>query len=1154
LDASSATPPVLTSRVYEDGEVLPDGTLVDLVCIEFFTTNGDIDQFPAGVFWPPRNINPLGAFVVFTSITPFPVPVMPGAWTIMRRMTGVYSLLLTLPRTSLTGDPVFADVMQTWEKSPYLALCEILHHPPTAVAGNPRSLPVDYTRGGILTEDLVLDGSKSSSVDGDPLRYTWGFSYYPSSGAALPWNTASFAQETVLALPAGTQVPESALGNYLFSLNVTDADTGLAAGAIVEYSLVRLNHAPVAVVSLQVHFLAAGYTLREDMTLDGSRSYDPDGDQLSFSWSKEPGGTWPFTFGSANAVETLRAAGETVPPECVGSHGFLLTVRDPAGAVGSAIATQDIDIIKPELRFSADTPGFATMAQVLAGVTLFVVSQAPDDPNLVQPDSYELHILDQSGSPITTRPVSDSEIANGIVWDGTLRPDYALRLGTYGFQVVSLTQGLPLSATEVHELTVVTVNVAVTGLTETATGWQGPGAGGVTAATVAFPVKADGPLMPELTVNVELLGIVPDDNDQLSWDVRLEITYAHDGDSDVVAIPAQGWHSLAAGETTWSVTPDVFCGGNVKAYAQAVSGDVTLTGESTDAPDILGENPAKAQARAALGPLEVQLAAYEASQFTQFGGGPPSIFQTFLATPLLAGGRCGIGGIQNATLEQQWNWEANVTALSQLAAAARADALTYQAEVRDATLAGAILHGTPVAPEFTPEELDLETWARMQGLNTGYYRYDDTAYVWVRQPAGQSDDLDRALAYAERLGHLRAAVHAGSVPVHWDDQAGGAPPGAQAAPADQILDLCGSGQPLSDVIAAVVAILAPLGWWELWDTLDSLARPVPGAQVSVLNGIADTAAASPGLDARVCTALDIVVLRQGGFVIGEADLPLLLRIAEGLWTVPATQRLLLLEWLGLRGLAAEGIVAGGDAAAAPVAAVADGLFAPVPVFPFPFGDWKLPGKMPAAYYIGSQAHLAIGLEYEALHSSPAETVFLDMPVAEIVEVLARGLPVSPEKIEGALARARPDIIEWSNVHEIETIGDLFGYEIKPEGSADLAAKEWTWYQNAFNEASLQLLEGPSTLPGTAGLVAMPNGWAEYVSPAPGVIVYKYLRASTVAIKARDEERKRADTSVYAYQQGLEARGWGPIVAVVGALILIALSRMQGAAIEVEGLI
>jgi hypothetical protein len=72
-----------------------------------------------------------------------------------------------------------------------------------------------------------------------------------------------------------------------------------------------------------------------------------------------------------------------------------------------------------------------------------------------------------------------------------------------------------------------------------------------------------------------------------------------------------------------------------------------------------------------------------------------------------------------------------------------------------------------------------------------------------------------------------------------------------------------------------------------------------------------------------------------------------------------------------------------DGAVASVQSTA--LGAPPPVNP---GPWSPPGDQPIPFYIGNEAHNAIGREYEAAH--PTDVVFLNnTPMATIIRSLAR---------------------------------------------------------------------------------------------------------------------------------------------------------------------
>lgn len=106
------------------------------------------------------------------------------------------------------------------------------------------------------------------------------------------------------------------------TLRITVSDGFATASDEVTY-LVRDNEAPIAEAGAAVA-LAIGATV----TLDGSASYDPDGDNLQFLWSvlagdvalTDPDTAQPIVTANANAI--------------VGSATLLLTVRDPSGAIG----------------------------------------------------------------------------------------------------------------------------------------------------------------------------------------------------------------------------------------------------------------------------------------------------------------------------------------------------------------------------------------------------------------------------------------------------------------------------------------------------------------------------------------------------------------------------------------------------------------------------------------------------------------------------------------------------------------------------------------------------------------------------------------------------------------------------------------------------
>ncbi len=122
--------------------------------------------------------------------------------------------------------------------------------------------------GYVYLNDLVLlDGSSSSDVQGDMLTYSWSFATKPvGSNTTISYETDVFASFVV-------DIP----GDYVVQLIVND---GTVYSSPDTTTISTLNSRPVADSGGD----QAVY-LSNTVTLDGSNSWDPDGDPLSFSWA-----------------------------------------------------------------------------------------------------------------------------------------------------------------------------------------------------------------------------------------------------------------------------------------------------------------------------------------------------------------------------------------------------------------------------------------------------------------------------------------------------------------------------------------------------------------------------------------------------------------------------------------------------------------------------------------------------------------------------------------------------------------------------------------------------------------------------------------------------------------------------------------------------
>jgi hypothetical protein len=157
-----------------------------------------------------------------------------------------------------------------------------------------------------------LDGTGSSDADGDALTYTWT----QTSGPSVTLAGADTANPTFTA-------PEVTADTTLaFSLVVSDGAASSSAST-VDVDIHNVNRAPVADAGSDIatHGEAA-------VTLDGSRSSEPDGEALAYEWSQTDGPTVTLT-GANTATATFTAPKQIKDDQVL---KFSLTVTDPSGA------------------------------------------------------------------------------------------------------------------------------------------------------------------------------------------------------------------------------------------------------------------------------------------------------------------------------------------------------------------------------------------------------------------------------------------------------------------------------------------------------------------------------------------------------------------------------------------------------------------------------------------------------------------------------------------------------------------------------------------------------------------------------------------------------------------------------------------------------
>jgi len=210
------------------------GTLVSL--------NGggstDVDGDPLRYTWQLSNVPP-GSSATLRN----PDSVNP---TLLIDQPGNYLIALTVSDETLSSLP--DTVLVSTENSP-----------PVANAGANQAIPL----GG----SIILDGSRSSDVDGDPLTFRWSLLARPAGSQAVLSDATAVSPRFIADYP----------GTYVAQLIVNDGSVDSAPASV---SLSTANAAPVANAGPD-----QTVPLGSLVSLDGSASRDPEGALVSYNWS-----------------------------------------------------------------------------------------------------------------------------------------------------------------------------------------------------------------------------------------------------------------------------------------------------------------------------------------------------------------------------------------------------------------------------------------------------------------------------------------------------------------------------------------------------------------------------------------------------------------------------------------------------------------------------------------------------------------------------------------------------------------------------------------------------------------------------------------------------------------------------------------------------
>ena len=170
---------------------------------------------------------------------------------------------------------------------------------------------------------VVLDGSTSFDGDGDSLTYTW--TQVAGTPVTLDLSNPIMPTFTTPAVAAGG-------ATLTFQLIVSDGKAS-STPASVNVTVKNVNHPPIA-------FAGPNQTVTEGspVVLDGSASYDDDGDELSYTWSQAGGS--PVALSDPHAAQ----CGFTAPLITSGSETLTFWLHVSDGIISTlAVVTVTVD-------------------------------------------------------------------------------------------------------------------------------------------------------------------------------------------------------------------------------------------------------------------------------------------------------------------------------------------------------------------------------------------------------------------------------------------------------------------------------------------------------------------------------------------------------------------------------------------------------------------------------------------------------------------------------------------------------------------------------------------------------------------------------------------------------------------------------------------
>jgi len=273
----------------------------------------------------------------------------------------------------------------------------------TVVLRTDNSLPVANAGAdgtARVGDEVTLDGSGSSDVDGDVLTYAWSLIARPDGSAAT--------LDAPYAVAPGFVVDQP--GDYVAQLVVNDGTAHSAADTVV---ISTLNSRPVANAGPD-----QAVVVGQGTSLDGSGSSDPDGDPLTFQW-----GFTARPAGSSAIIADPTAPVATFVADVPGDYAVQLIVSD-----GQVESLPDTVLISTTNAAPAADAGPDQLG-VPVGSTVTLDGSGSTDPDghaltytwsLISRPSGSLAQLSETGAvePSLVADVADDYVAQLVVHDG----------------------------------------------------------------------------------------------------------------------------------------------------------------------------------------------------------------------------------------------------------------------------------------------------------------------------------------------------------------------------------------------------------------------------------------------------------------------------------------------------------------------------------------------------------------------------------------------------------------------------------------------------------------------------------------------------------------------------------------------------------------